>query len=126
MTRLLGWLGGFTPTFWLAVCGVLIASLPLSYCKGRTDGRAALLAEQDKQVTGERRVADESEGEAAVERETDRTTIEQAQKDRDDAITAQDDTRPSASRNALNCERLRRQGTDIDKLPACGGRAPGR
>lgn len=107
------------------IIALLITALPLSYCKGRTDGRAALLAEQDKQVTGERRVADESEGKAAVEREADRTTIEQARKDRDDAITAQDDALPSASRNALNCERLRRQGTDIDQLPACGGRAPG-
>lgn len=39
MKRVLGYLTGFTSKFYLAVIAALILSLPVTYCKGRSDGR---------------------------------------------------------------------------------------
>lgn len=108
----------------LAILVVLIGTHSLAYCQGRTDGRAALLADQAEARAKAELVEDESEGEAAGERETDRGIITEAQEDRNDAVTtnATPGERPSATRIALQCERLRAAGTDIDQLPACRGR----
>jgi|GEM_PF-2893637 len=110
-----------------AILAALIGTHSLTYCQGRTDGRAGLLAEQAEARDDVERIEDESEGEAAGERERDRAETTQAQKDRDDAITsnATPGERPSAARNSLNCQRLRAAGTDLSLVPACGGRAPG-
>ncbi|GMM93134.1 hypothetical protein [Qipengyuania sp. MTN3-11] len=105
------------------VLALLIATHTLSYCEGRDAGREATEARYAKQRAAAEKVEDKSEGQSAQERETDRQTITDAQKDRDDAIRSTQETgRPSESRIALQCERLRAAGTDIQQLPACRGR----
>lgn len=129
-------LAGFTamkPIAWLLgnlkiaaiVASAFVLTSGLSYCKGRSDGKAI---EQAKLVTAmkvARELSDRAAGTAAQERETDRNEINQAEKDRNDAINSapDGDAKPSAASNNLNCERLRRAQADISQFPACRGRA---
>ena len=79
---------------------------------------------QAKQVEAQK-VQAESANEATAERIIETRTITIKQKARDNAIQATDDDKPSAASNALNCERLRTAGTDVQHIPACGGRSGG-
>lgn len=119
LTSALGFLSGAWK--WLAIC---LAVAVLAFVKGCNHGRSIEQAAQARAAGVARDVADQSAGQAAQERETDRQTLGQAQKGRDDAIrNANDGGRPGAASNALNCERLRQAGRDISGIPACGGRA---
>lgn len=56
---------------------------------------------------------------AADERLTDARTTSILKEDLTDAVSSLPDARPSDRRIALNCERLRQQGTDPATVPAC-------
>lgn len=62
---------------------------------------------------------------AAEQRSTD--TIKQAQNEQEahNAIAAQPDQPIAPTSRALGCERLRRAGKDISRIPACAGPASG-
>lgn len=109
---------------WAALAAAL--ALYLVYSAGHRAGESEVRAEWAEAAQEADKVEDESEGEAAQERENDTTEIEAAQEARDNAIENAGGTdRPSASAIALNCERLRRAGTDVSQLPTCSGRAGG-
>lgn len=109
------------------VAGAAVLVIGAAYMVGRDHGGDAARADYAAAQARANRVDDESEGIAAEEREADTRTISQAEKDRNDAIdqTPGGDERPSAVSRSADCERLRRQGTDVSRVPGCGGRSPG-
>ena len=56
---------------------------------------------------------------AADERLSDARTTSILKEDLTDAVSSLPDARPSDRRVALNCQRLRQQGTDTATIPAC-------
>lgn len=62
-----------------------------------------------------------SANEAAGETDASNRSIAAAQEERDNAIrqAEESDRRPSAGRNAINCQRLREAGRPTDHIPAC-------
>lgn len=110
----------------IAGAGAIALALVAAYFVGRDHGYDLRVSEQAGELVEAKALEDESEGEAAGERETDLNTIEERKEARDDAIeNAQDDDAPSAASNALNCQRMREAGIDVSDLPACRGRARG-
>lgn len=83
------------------------------------DKRTAEYAEIARQAQIQ---ADKSLAAAVAERANDTTRITEDQQERSDAIQNTQDSRPSDASNALNCERMRKAGSDISQLPACRGR----
>lgn len=58
---------------------------------------------------------------ASEERATDVIIINQAEKERSDAIHKAQPSKPSAAAVALACARLRKSGTDTSRFPECRG-----
>lgn len=126
------WLGSFQAGAWLianwqlalGIFGAAALALVGAYFLGRDHGYDLRLAEEAAELAKIKRLEDKSEGLAAGEREVDTDTISENQETRDAAIiSANDKDRPpSASRNALNCERLRAAKADLSQFPACRGR----
>lgn len=89
------YLSGFTFKFWLAVCAALLACLPVTYCKGRADGRAIEREAQatvERKATEEAREADQAAG-AVVDAEQDSVATsnaraEEAARQSDDPLKA--------------------------------------
>lgn len=105
ITKASDWLSGFTIKFWLIVCAVLIACLPLAYCKGVSDGKAIEAAAQTK---AENKALDRA-------READEGTNRQRQADTErntENANRRDEAARSGGRRAANCERLRQAGVD--------------
>lgn len=82
----------------------------------------AVIAEHDAEITRKTTETDfEAKLDAADQRARDQAGIADDERKRSDAIQKAPDSKPSAARNALNCERLRRAGTDTSRLAACRG-----
>lgn len=98
-------LKGFTLKFWLIVCAVLIACLPVAYCKGVSDGKAIEAAAQTK-----------AENKALKQaREADEDTNQQRQDDQErntENANRRENAARDGGRRAANCERLRQAGLD--------------
>lgn len=62
----------------------------------------------------------EAKLQAADERARDQAEIATQERKRQDEIRKATDSKPSAPRNRLNCERLRRSGADTSRFPECG------
>ena len=98
----------------LGILAALLLALSLSYCKGRSDGRAIESAKWERAAAKAQKRARKADATASDKRAADTITNTTAAKERTDAITANpDDPR-------LNCQRLRQAG--IDPPPACAGR----
>lgn len=92
------------------------------YREGDAAGYGRAQAEHRDAELAAIRAQEESAAVADSERTTDTATIGTDQEARNNAINSTTDTRPSDASNALNCERLRRAGADIQHIPACNGR----
>ena len=110
ITKASDWLSGFTIKFWLIVCAVLIACLPLAYCKGVSDGKAIEQAAQTKSENKALKDAREADTGANTARQDDTERNTENANRRDEAAR-------SGGRIARDCERLRQAG--IDTPPAC-------
>ncbi|MAO03556.1 MAG: hypothetical protein ABGX08_00015 [Citromicrobium sp.] len=110
LTRAAGYLSGFTFKFWLGLCLLIAACVPLAYCKGRSDGSALKQAQIDRAVTKAVQKARDADNTASEQRAADTERNNDASDARQDAIR-------DAGRDGLNCERLRRAYPDRD-LPA--------
>ena len=110
VSRAADWLSGFTIKFWLIICVVLIACLPLAYCKGVADGKDIEAAAQTK---AENKALEQA-------READRGANQSRQDDTErntENANRRDEAARSGGRVARDCERLRQAG--IDTPPAC-------
>ena len=103
----------------LVILAVFAALLLAVYLRGRADSArqeeardAVALAEQLKLDT-------RAKEEAAGTRLQDALAVVQTKKELTDAVAAIPDTVPDPVAVRLGCERLRRQGTDVSKVPAC-------
>lgn len=92
-----------------------------AYVKGRLDeGHARDVAAQlEREKLATRNAT--ANGAAAVQAEKDDAAVASKTENLKHADDKIQDGAPSASRVALACERLRQQGADLSRLPACGG-----
>jgi hypothetical protein len=80
----------------------------------------SLIRNHDAEVTAETVKKDSAAKEqASEERANDTAIINQAEKDRNDAINKGPAVKPSPASIRHNCERLRRAGTDTTRIPQC-------
>jgi hypothetical protein len=100
----------------LGLIGIALLLVGLAYLSWKNGIISDYEAEVQAEVLNVDVVAKED---AAIQRANDTAETTQAEKDRNDAINQAPDSQPSAARNKLNCERLRRAGKDTDSIPAC-------
>ena len=82
------------------------------------DGR--VIADHEAKVTGKTMQTDAAaKDEAANQRARDTITINDRERDRNDAINSEPTGRPDAARNRLNCQRLRTAGVDTSGFAEC-------
>lgn len=95
---------------------LILGGLGIAKCSYERSIVAAHDAEIESRILNVDVVAKEQ---AAIQRADDTAIITKAEKERNDEIRKATDSQPSAARNKLNCERLRKAGTDTSGLPAC-------
>lgn len=104
------------PLAWALVIGAALALLSVAKCT--YDGR--VVERHETKVTTKTLHTDTAaKEEAAAQRARDTIHINQAEKERKDAIHAKPAGRPDAARNRLNCDRLRRAGLDTSGFAEC-------
>lgn len=104
------------PVAWALV--IVAALLLLSIAKCTYDGR--VIADHEAKVTERTlRTDTAAKDEAAEQRARDTITIDQAEKERSDAIHSEPAGRPDDARIRLNCERLRRAGFATGDFAEC-------
>lgn len=104
------------PLAWALVA--IVAMILLSIAKCTYDG-GVVERHETKVTTKTLRTDTAAKEEAAEQRATDTIIINQAEKERNDAIRAKPAERPDAARNRLNCDRLRRAGFDTGSFAEC-------
>lgn len=81
-----------------------------------------IIERHDDKITRKTQATDfEAKLEAADQRARDQATITADERSRSDEIRKAPDSKPSAARVRLNCERLRRAGQDTSRIAACAG-----
>ncbi len=82
--------------------------------------KKSIITKHDALITAKTmKIDDVAKENAATERAADTSATYKAEKERNDAINKAHDSKPSAARNALNCERLRRKGANTDSFSSC-------
>lgn len=115
-------------TWWRAALGFAVATalcLPLGYCEGKRAGKAKADAAAAVATVEVMKVDGNAKDVAAIERTKDDAAVVEQKEKLTDAVANLPDSLPSPRRVALACERLRQQGTDTSRLPACGGSPDG-
>lgn len=101
---------------WAIVIALLLAVLGVGKC---TYDRS-VVAKHEAKVSGKALAVDAAaKDEAAAQRAADTIAIDQAEKERKDAIAQGPAGRPDDARNRLNCQRLRRSGIDTAAFAEC-------
>ena len=108
-------------TRWLAVAALIPSAFLLGQCDGAAKQKQIDAAIVLKAQEFARKRDAEAKAKAAQERVADTAETAKLEKDLADADQGLPDTRPSDSRLALNCQRLRNQGADLARVPACRG-----
>lgn len=117
----LAWLGRNKLVAALGGALLLVLLIGGAYAKGRMD-EAHLVRERAATAQALQDVKSAvATGHADVARQIDTATTATLEKDLKHADDAQPDARPSGARLAQSCERLRRQGADLAKVPGCSG-----
>ncbi len=80
----------------------------------------SVIKEHDAEITRKTQETDvKAKLVAADQRARDQASIDANERNRTDEIRKAPDSKPSAARNRLNCERLRRAGQNTAGLPEC-------
>lgn len=80
----------------------------------------SVIERHDDKITRKTQATDfKAKLDAAEQRARDQATIDENERNRTDEIRKAPDSKPSAARNRLNCERLRRAGQNTASLPEC-------
>jgi hypothetical protein len=106
---------------WLMVAVGVLCVLSLGYCAydGNRDRRAAeRLASANAETFG---VTVAARDDLSAQTASDTKANSTLERDLTNAVSPLPDARPSDRRIALQCERLRKSGTDVTRLPACVG-----
>jgi hypothetical protein len=110
-----------TLTGWLMVAVGVLCILSLGYCaydanKGRRASERLASANADTFA-----VTVAARDELSAQSASDTKANTNLERDLTNAVSPLPDARPSDRRIALQCERLRKAGTDVSRLPACVG-----
>lgn len=121
MAGALAWISSNRLAAGLISASLFVAAIGGAYAKGRLDEghKRDVAAALEREKLATRNAT--ANGAAAVQAEKDGAIVAsktESLKHADDKIQ---DGAPSASRVALACERLRQQGADLSRVPACGG-----
>lgn len=110
-----------TPVAWALVILGVLCILSLGYCAydGRRDQRAAQRLASANADTFDVTVAGRDD--LSAQTASDTKSNSKLERDLTNAVSPLPDARPSDRRIALQCERLRKAGTDVTHLPACVG-----
>ena len=111
--------GAFFKKFWpyFAVAGIVALLLTLTYCSGKSAGKAdEVIEQQDRELEVQEDLGKANEG-AAGQRVEDEVQTEQERRELQDALKATDD--PDRQRAQRGCVILRQQGRDTSRFPAC-------
>ena len=115
-----------SPHAWAAVAGGVVASVFILIVVILSWGQSRYVAGVEAADAARQRANAEAltvdraaTAKAADERLSDARTTSILKEDLTDAVSSLPDARPSDRRVALNCERLRQQGTDPATVPAC-------
>lgn len=82
----------------------------------------SIIKEHDAEITRKTQTTDfKAQLEAADQRARDQAEITASERGRSDEIRKAPDSVPSAARQRLNCERLRRAGQDTSRIATCAG-----
>lgn len=109
---------------YLAIVGVVIAVLGLTYCQGQSAGKSGeVVKTQSRTIKTQQEVGAANEN-AAGARVTDAAKAVQQGKELQDALNATTD--PSRQRVLRGCLIMRQQGRDTKNIPACSGPSTGR
>lgn len=112
------WMSARTARFvaWLIAIAIVLALLAIGKCTYD----ANLIDNHEAKVAGKTLGTDAAaKDEAAEQRVTDIITIDQAERERNDAINSEPAERPNAARIRLNCERLRQAGYATADFAEC-------
>jgi hypothetical protein len=111
-------------TNWKIVLAVVVIYSSTIYFVGRNHGYDSCEAKQSRLIEAARIVTEESNAIAIADKEISQAKIAERKESRDEVIVSVPDVSPSRSRIALNCERLRAAGANLDGFPACRTGAP--
>lgn len=118
--RAVGWLVAHWQLA-LAIVSALMISHSAVYFIGRGHGSDSAMIDVVKGANAANDLATTSAGQAAAEGEIEEGRIANEKEMTDEAIRNSNtgDIAPSVASDALNCQRLRRSGQDLDRFPAC-------
>jgi hypothetical protein len=103
---------------YVAIAGLVILILSVTYCTGSKAGKQSEINDQlERTIETQKKVTDANEN-SANSRVQDRVTIEQQQKELDDAISqSREDS--ITLRQRRGCLIMRQQGRDTSNLASC-------
>lgn len=110
---------GKSRTVLLGIAALVLLAGGLYAC-GRHDGWNAHKADEAKRTKAAEKRNASAKSQADLQRPKDQASVAQREKDLRDAYQSTPDSKPSAARVALACERLRLANPHRTLPPACG------
>lgn len=100
----------------LGLAGLMVIGLGIATCSIKN----SIIKSHDAAISTKTLKTDAvAKEDAATQRADDTAAITKAEEERNDEIRKAPDSKPAAARNRLNCDRMRRQGTDTSGFPEC-------
>jgi hypothetical protein len=110
--------------WWKAAVGAAVMfpmAFMLGQCSGESNAKAKQKAADAVAIVEVLKTDAKAKEKAADERLADAEAVAETKEKLTDAVQNLPDAMPSARRVALACQRLRNDGQDVSRLPACSG-----